>query len=56
MSFLTCNIDGDDRNVFPDVLKTDLAGYKVRAGSERANDNQGWILRIAPKAKIVEQK
>ena len=41
-SFLTCNIDGDDRNVFPYVLKTDLAGYQARAEQKGQMTTKRW--------------
>ena len=37
-SFLTFNVDGDDRNVFPHVLKVDDATYEDYAGKGRNKD------------------
>lgn len=37
-SFLTFNIDGDDRNVFPYLLKSDLASYQKEANNKKNRD------------------
>lgn len=34
-SFLTFNVDGDDRNVFPYLLNTDLASYETAANTKK---------------------
>lgn len=47
-SFLTCNIDGDDRNVFPYVLKTDLAGYEARAEAKGQMTTKRWTEIVEP--------
>ncbi len=47
-SFLTCNIDGDDRNVFPYVLKTDLAGYQARAEQKGQMTTKRWTEVVDP--------
>jgi hypothetical protein len=47
-SFLTCNIDGDDRNVFPYVLKTDLAGYQARAEKKERMTTARWTEVVDP--------
>ena len=47
-SFLTCNIDGDDRNVFPYLLKTDLAGYQARAERKERMTTKRWTEVVDP--------
>jgi uncharacterized protein DUF5060 len=47
-SFLTCNVDGDDRNVFPYVLKTDLAGYQARAEQKGQMTTKRWTEAVDP--------
>lgn len=37
-SFLTFNIDGDDRNVFPYLLNTDIASYETAANTKKTRD------------------
>lgn len=47
-SFLTCNIDGDDRNVFPYLLKTDLGGYQARAEKKERMTSERWTEVVDP--------
>ena len=47
-SFLTCNVDGDDRNVFPYVLKTDLAGYQAQAEKKERMTTKRWTEVVDP--------
>ena len=47
-SFLTCNVDGDDRNVFPYVLKTDLAGYQKQAEIKERLATKRWAEFVDP--------
>lgn len=37
-SFLTFNVDGDDRNVFPYLLNTDLATYQAEANKKKSRE------------------
>ena len=39
-SFLTFNVDGDDRNVFPHLLKVDVATYEDYAG--KGHNKEAW--------------
>ena len=39
-SFLTFNVDGDDRNVFPHLLNADREAYETYAG--KAQNRQAW--------------
>ena len=47
-SFLTCNVDGDDRNVFPYVLKIDLASYQARAEEKGRMTTERWTEVVDP--------
>ena len=47
-SFLTCNIDGDDRNVFPYILKTDLTSYEARAERKERMTSGRWAEIVDP--------
>lgn len=41
-SFLTFNIDGDDHNVYPYLLKTDEADYVTYAAKNKGKKARGW--------------
>ena len=41
-SFLTFNVDGDDCNVIPHILKSDIATYEATTG--KADKGKGWDL------------
>lgn len=41
-SFLTFNIDGDDHNVYPHLLKSDEAAYVAYAAENKGKNARGW--------------